>query len=172
MYFPTEPGVAVPAWRVLIWEHVDAFYGIVDAPVPADYDGDARAEFAVYRPSMAVWYMIRTTDSSIHTAKFGLRSDVPVQSDYDGDGRCDLAVYRPATSSWFVHTAAQTQMASVVGLPGDIPAPADYDGDGKTDFAAFRNGIWNILGTDSGTILQFNFGTTGDVPVPRGYIPQ
>ena len=31
MYFPTEPGVAVPAWRVLIWEDVNAYYVIVDA---------------------------------------------------------------------------------------------------------------------------------------------
>ncbi len=31
MYFPTEPGVAVAAWRVLIWEPVNAYYVIVDA---------------------------------------------------------------------------------------------------------------------------------------------
>ncbi|MEQ1603355.1 MAG: M36 family metallopeptidase [Pyrinomonadaceae bacterium] len=31
LYFPTEPGVAVPAWRVLIWQPVNAFYVIVDA---------------------------------------------------------------------------------------------------------------------------------------------
>lgn len=31
MYFPTEPGVAVPAWRVLIWRPVNAYYVIVDA---------------------------------------------------------------------------------------------------------------------------------------------
>ncbi len=31
MYFPTEPGVAVPAWRVLIWKPVNAYYVIVDA---------------------------------------------------------------------------------------------------------------------------------------------
>ena len=31
MYFPTEPGVAVPAWRVLIWQPADAYYIIVDA---------------------------------------------------------------------------------------------------------------------------------------------
>ncbi len=31
MYFPTEPGVAVPAWRALIWEKVNAYYVIVDA---------------------------------------------------------------------------------------------------------------------------------------------
>ena len=30
-YFPIEDGVAVPAWRVLIWEPVNAYYVIVDA---------------------------------------------------------------------------------------------------------------------------------------------
>ena len=31
MYFPTEMGVATPAWRVLLWEQVAAYYVIVDA---------------------------------------------------------------------------------------------------------------------------------------------
>ena len=31
IYFPTEPGVARAAWRVLIWQPVNAFYVIVDA---------------------------------------------------------------------------------------------------------------------------------------------
>ncbi len=31
MYFPTEPGVARAAWRVLIWQPVNAYYVIVDA---------------------------------------------------------------------------------------------------------------------------------------------
>ncbi|MEP6705175.1 MAG: M36 family metallopeptidase, partial [Acidobacteriota bacterium] len=31
MYFPIEPGVAVPSWRVLIWQPVNAYYVIVDA---------------------------------------------------------------------------------------------------------------------------------------------
>lgn len=30
MYFPTEAGVAVPAWRVLFWEPVSAYYVIID----------------------------------------------------------------------------------------------------------------------------------------------
>lgn len=30
MYFPTEPGVAVPAWRVLFWEPVAAYYVVID----------------------------------------------------------------------------------------------------------------------------------------------
>jgi hypothetical protein len=31
IYFPTEPGVAVPAWRVLLWKPDSAYYVIVDA---------------------------------------------------------------------------------------------------------------------------------------------
>ena len=31
MYFPTEPGVAIPAWRILIWKPVQAYYVIVSA---------------------------------------------------------------------------------------------------------------------------------------------
>ena len=31
MYFPTEPGIAIPSWRVLIWKPVNAYYVIVDA---------------------------------------------------------------------------------------------------------------------------------------------
>ena len=31
MYFPTEPGVAVPTWRILFWRPVNAYYVIVDA---------------------------------------------------------------------------------------------------------------------------------------------
>lgn len=30
MYFPTEAGVAVPAWRVLFWEPVVAYYVVID----------------------------------------------------------------------------------------------------------------------------------------------
>lgn len=35
MYFPTEAGVARPAWRVLIWESVAAYHVIVDAETGA-----------------------------------------------------------------------------------------------------------------------------------------
>jgi subtilisin-like proprotein convertase family protein len=35
MYFPTEPGVARAAWRVLIWQPVNAYYVIVDAETGA-----------------------------------------------------------------------------------------------------------------------------------------
>ena len=30
MYFPTEPGVVIPSWRVLIWQPANAYYIVVD----------------------------------------------------------------------------------------------------------------------------------------------
>ncbi|MBE7515606.1 MAG: VCBS repeat-containing protein [Chloracidobacterium sp.] len=56
MYFPTEPGVAVPSWRVLIWQPVNAYYVIVDANTNTvlwhknitDDDGTVPATYEVY----------------------------------------------------------------------------------------------------------------------------
>lgn len=56
MYFPTEPGVAVPAWRVLIWQPVNAYYVIVDGQSGTvlwhknitDDDGTVSATYDVY----------------------------------------------------------------------------------------------------------------------------
>ncbi|MEW6360598.1 MAG: M36 family metallopeptidase [Acidobacteriota bacterium] len=61
MYFPTEPGVVVPAYRVLIWLPVNAYYVIVDANngnmlwrknITADQTQSAT--FQVYRNSNAM----------------------------------------------------------------------------------------------------------------------
>jgi len=43
------------------WGYYDVFYqwGIsTDAPAPADYDGDGKADLAVYRPSSGVWWLL------------------------------------------------------------------------------------------------------------------
>jgi len=59
-YFPTEPGVAVPAWRVLIWQPVDTYYVIVDAQTGAmlwrkniTQDQTQTATYNVYRNANA-----------------------------------------------------------------------------------------------------------------------
>lgn len=60
MYFPTEIGVARPAWRVLIWQPVNAYYVIVDAETGITLwrkniteDQTQSATFEVYRNSNA-----------------------------------------------------------------------------------------------------------------------
>jgi hypothetical protein len=67
MYFPTETGVARPAWRVLIWEDTAAYYVIVDAETGMLFwrkniaqDQKMAATYNVYANDTS---MIRTLDS-------------------------------------------------------------------------------------------------------------
>ncbi len=122
-----------------------------------DYDGDAAADPAIFRPTGGLWSI-----RGITRLYFGNSTDQTAPGDYDGDGTADIAVYRAATGLWSI---AGLSRAYFGGL-SDRAVPADYDGDGSCDVGIFREngGIWSIR-----FLTRFYFGATGDWPIPGDY---
>ena len=152
--------------------------------VPGDFDGDARRDLAVYRPTTGEWFIFGSA-TGFQTRVFGAPSasglgDIPVPAEFDGEGKTDLAIYRQATGEWFIFGSATGFQTRVFGAPaasglGDTPVPADFDGDLKTDVAIYRKATaeWFIFGSATGFRTTV-FGAPaasglGDTPVPGDF---
>lgn len=94
-----------------------------DLFVPADYDGDTKADIAVWRASDGFWYRLNSRDGVFVAQKFGLSEDKPVPADYDGDGKTDIAVFRPSNGTWYLLRSTEGFRAFQFGLKDDIPIP-------------------------------------------------
>ncbi|WP_169974595.1 FG-GAP repeat domain-containing protein [Tautonia rosea] len=164
--------------------------------VEGDYDGDGRADLALYHfdqnRGVGVFSILRSIDNQtqlIDLPDIGSNS-VPVSGDFDGDGITDVAVSDPlaiiGTGSvanatvWTILLSGSNNERREVGFGGpetlDRPAPADYDGDGITDIATFRASSdlvpgaaqWFILPSNGSSAFDVVFGAPGgtDLPAP------
>lgn len=121
----------------------------------SDFDGDGRADLAVFRPSERIWYLNRIS-GGFTAAQFGLPTDKLAPADYDGDGKTDIAVYRNGIWYWLNSSNNQFR-AFQFGLAGDIPQPADFDGDGRAEIVVWRlnqnlTPVWYVYNTASNQV--------------------
>lgn len=131
-----------------------------------DYDGDAKADISIFRPTSGEWYLLRS-QAGLYGAAFGASGDKIAPADYDGDGKTDIAVYRPSNGVWYVLNSGNSTVSySVFGIAEDLPTPADYDGDGRADISVFRpsTGTWYRLNSSNNGFFGQQFGQSGDSP--------
>ena len=160
-----------------------------DPSIVGDYDGDGKADVAVFRPSdsvnvpcspgASVWYYRPSSEPGVDYRYqcWGKPGDIPTPGDFDGDGRKDFAVQRNEGGSglFFIKSSGTGIEESIVfGLGTDVYIPGDYDGDGKDDIAVRRtvSGSYHhfILTRGSGTVLgPIVWGITGDISTPGDY---
>jgi len=154
-----------------------------DKPVPGDYDGDGKADYAVWRSvttNADNLFIFLSETSTVRSEHFGVTGDDPsITGDFDGDGKADPAVYRegttPGAQSNFYYRPSSIPgidfRAMPWGINGDRPLRGDYDGDGKADVTVFRpsNGIWYILQSSTSSLRAEPWGLATDRFVPGDY---
>ncbi|MEZ5308854.1 MAG: hypothetical protein R2684_17045 [Pyrinomonadaceae bacterium] len=154
-------------WRFLAEDNVTP-----SSSTRFDFDGDHKADVAIFRPGPGEWWLLRSSDGGNNAYQFGSSTDTVVTGDYTGDGKYDFAFWRPSTGEWFVlRSEDSTFFGFPFGTTGDIPAPGDFDGDGKTDAAVYRPsaGVWFILRSSNGQVDVVPFGSAGDKPLVGDY---
>jgi hypothetical protein len=165
-----------------------------DPAVVGDYDGDNKADVAVFRcpgalePDGQCYFFYRGTNNNpggqITYVPWGFGVDgdfFPYVGDFDGDQKNDFCLQRsnpsiPANGQ-FILLKSSNLTAEFIdwGFSSDFIIPGDYDGDGKSDFCVRRSNTpspgvrtFYIL-TRTGATSAVVWSATGDASAPGDY---
>lgn len=161
-------------------------FGGNEVPVGGrDFDGDGRADLAVWYPGTGildgavfqVWLSGGNYETTL-TCEFGAEYTDPVVGDFDGDGKADLAArgndvafLGPQQAGVYLYASGTGQPTAVFYAPdARLVSPADYDGDGKDDVAVWNPAekaytVWTSASGFNPTIRE-----VFDVADPWGYV--
>jgi thermolysin len=132
-----------------------------------DFDGDGKADVAVFRGSAGDWYRINSSNGGVVSQHFGQNGDRSAAADFDGDGKTDYAIFRSSTGAWYwINSSTNTLSGVAFGQNGDLPAPADFDGDGRADICVFRpsTAAWYRINSSTNQFVAVAFGLSTDKP--------
>jgi len=140
----------------------------------ADFDGDGKTDYAIFRPSTGRWW-IRYATGVTKSYPWGKKGDIPAPADITGDGRAELIVFRPGNGTWYIRSwePLKTYKPIAWGQNGDIPVPLDYNGDGKAELSVYRRRAddlsqshWYIRNWNK-TTTDLVWGEVSDTPMAR-----
>ncbi len=97
--------------RLMIFPALLLLFAAGSTPA-ADFDGDSRADAAIYRGTSGLWAV-----PGITRFYFGGSGDAIAPGDYNGDGKDDAAIYRANSGLWAVRNVTRTYL----GTSGDLP---------------------------------------------------
>jgi hypothetical protein len=163
-----------------------------DVFLSADFDGDRKHDYTVWRPGAAgtaAFYILNSLTNTVRIELFGQTGDdLTIIGDYDGDGKADPATYRrglaASPQSFFYYRGSLNNPGgNVTYIPWgafnaawtDYSYPGDFDGDGKFDVAVGRDNLnptkdqYIVRLSSTGAVVWTTFGEIGNYSYPGDY---